>query len=644
MRTILAPALLAVAFPLVAGGWPAIPASVWAIKEGAKGAVVLEERMAFKPKTIEYTYRVRIFAEAGRGAAEINDLPSNLVEVKGRTVYPDGKMVEFNSRKDFAVRKVEVGGDEDKRTHLVVPGVTTDCVVEIQWSEWANGQMGGLPARLSGGLYGHWFIGNAYPTTLWEVEVPKNFPLAFTINQGGVATPTLTEKGINRIYTFKDMPAFEELPYSLYTTERRPSLVIFYQPEDLVMETHSGPQAFWNLAARDVYKEWMWEGHVNKGSTFKKFLLDIQTDLPATPHAQAVELLNRLQARIGNLNFPTVAEKANLPKDEIESRDLDKTIKSGRSDSDGVRLLYYHLLKGLGHNPKVGMVCDREISFFAPGFMNPWQFQQRLIGVEEAGKGILWLDPTMRFATPGLIDPDYAGVPALVVDTKSWTATKGDIPGMLAESNRRNLAYTLKLTDEGEEFEAKGAFTGYPEYRERRRFLGSTDVEQQKTLKDRFEKDHKGLVVSKTTVQNVETAGKAVSWEVVGTVEREPGRRREVYPFPGMIWPLHVPDQLADLRTKPIVLPYLSITKATSTFEIPKGHRLSMPEPLQRENQFGKVDWSVAYDASTRKATVTLNVEVLSVMGAPAQWGQFKNYLGWISDACRRSLVIEKGE
>ena len=104
-------AVLCLVVPAFAGGdWPPIPPEIWAIKEGPKGAVVIEERFRFQLMEMETVYRVRIFSEEGRGAAALPDLPKNALGIKGRTAYPDGREITFDSRKDFAERKVEAGG------------------------------------------------------------------------------------------------------------------------------------------------------------------------------------------------------------------------------------------------------------------------------------------------------------------------------------------------------------------------------------------------------------------------------------------------------------------------------------------------------------------------------------------------------
>jgi hypothetical protein len=632
-------------FHLLGGSaWPSIPPEVWALKAGPKGAVILEDRMRFTYLSVEYVYRVRIFAEEGRAAAEIPDLPSSLTSMKGRTVYPDGRQVEFNSRKDFAERRIESGGDERRQTHLVAPGVTSDCVVEFQWSESADGLFRGLPKRYSDGLYSSWMLINRFPTQVMSIEVAQPFPLAWSLNPGGVRPPEASDSWNRKGLTFKDLPAIEEPPYSLRPTLRAPSLVVFWQPDDLRRFVGDGPDAYWNRAIKEHYKE-AYEDGIEKGGAFKAFSIELTTNLPAGPTKAAMALLERLDARIANLSHATFAESADLPKDfwkDFSAKDLATAVKQGRTNSRGMRLLFYHLLKAAGLKPVIAKVPDREVSLFSWTHLNPWQFHADLIGVEEAGGGMMWFDPSNRFATPGVVHPDYTAVPALIVNTATWTGSRGVVGSLGANANIRRYTYRLDLEEDADRFQVDSEFAGYPEYVERNRYMALEPKEQSKLLKETFEKAMKNLAVTGSEVKNTSDAKASVTWQLKGSLERESSRRRAVDPFPGMPWPLWVPSKLEEVRTVPIVLPYQATQLAVSSFTVPKGYTMGQHQELQQQNGFGKVFWVPSYDAATRTGKVVLRVEVSTVSASASQWAQFRQFLTWIEDACRRQIVLTR--
>lgn len=631
--------------PLLGGDdFAPIPPEVWAIKSGPKGAVVLEERMTFGITTVEHVWRVRIFSEEGRGAAEIEDLPANAYRIKGRTVYPDGRVVEFNQRKDFGERRVETGSEGLKSLHLVAPGVTADCVVEVRWNENADGILKGLPHRYSSGLYGTWTLVNAYPTQLEVVEVPHRFPLAWSI-QPGAFKPEVTKSMSTQVFTFRNLPAVELPPYALWPMLGAPRLVMFWQPDNMNGPAKAGlGDGYWKDGALAYYKEDYVEG-IDKGRAYRALAAEILTGLPKEPVAAACELKLRLDKRIANVSLATFEEAAALPKSfwqELKPKDLDQAAKTGRTSSKGILLLYFHLLKEIGIKPLIAKVPDREVSFFNWNQLNLWQFHQDLIGIQEPGKDPAWIDPTLRFAAPGVVHPDYTGVPALVINSADWSCSKGGVP-VSRLPNTRKYSYTLDLGDEGDRFKVVGEFGGYPEYQERRRYMALEPKEQAKALKERFEKALTSLVVERAEVQHSGDAKVDLSWQLEGVLEREAGRKRVVDPFPGMPWPLWVPSKVDDQRKAAIVIPYLSSQVATATFKVPEGFTMPPHEELKREGEFGRVFWLPTYDPATRTVKVVLRVDVQTVHADAAAWPAFRTFLGWVEDACRRQVTLVKG-
>lgn len=608
--------------------------------------MVLEERLRFQVGEIQTVYRVRIFSEEGRDAAAIPDLPQNALGIKGRTVYPDGREIVFDSRKDFAERKVETGGRNFAKVHLVAPGVTADCVVEIRWRELCDGYRKALPKRFANGLYGVWTLGNPYPTRISSVEVAKNFPFAFFLT-GRMGRAEDSEQNGFRVLTYRDLPAKEPTPYALDATNGFPRLVAYWQPDELIRATHDGKDAYWSEAFDRFYRT-DYEVSVDTGGAFKRLAAELTAGLPESPQARARELLIRLQARIKNVSSPTAAEKTSLPKDfweDYEYKRLDKAADSGLASSSGIRLMYYHLLKKAGIHPKIGKLVDRELALFNYTHLNAWQFNHDILGIEEPGQADLWIDATNRYAAPGVIHPDYEGVPMLVFATangKTWKPSQGALPATRLGINSRSYTYALRLGEDADAFSVRAQFGGYPEYAERYQYLSQDAADQSRLLRERFEKLAKSLSISKATVQDAASPTKPVSWEVEGSLERDSGRRREVVPFPGMAWPLWVPDKMDVPRSVPIVLPYLATQTAVSSFVVPERYRFDPHAGLDQRNQFGSVSWSTAYDPLTRKVTVRFRVEVATLYEGNGAWGAFRDYLGWIQDACTRLVVLSR--
>lgn len=629
---------------LAAADFAPIPASDWAVRTGTKGAVILEDRTRWDGRTVFHLYRARIFARNGQDAAEIEDLPQGAYEIAGRTVYPDGHSVVINKRTDFATKAASLGNDAAKATHLVAPGITPDCIFELSWRESADGPYGGLPKRFESGLYFHEVLPNPYPTRICSLELPLVMGLPWSLNPGSGPAPKVEENSRTRIITFTDLPALEVPPFALRPTLNLPSITVFWSPENMYRGWRRDPEAFWSHGPELYYKPY-YEERIDKGGAFKALAAQLTAGLPKKPAEAAVELLMRLDGAVANVSYPTFAEKAALPKNfwkDYDVKDLTKAAKTRRTSADGMRLLYYHLLKEAGIKPSILMVCDRQTDFFSWQFTNLWQFSAEFIGVPREEGGFLWLDPSARYLTPGIIRPRYSGVPGLLLDTATWKGAKGFSPELVTPMNAEHFAYSLDLGEDADRLRIEAHFAGYPEYDQRSRFLALDEPGQTKELKETFEGRLKNLKVESAAVQGATDPKKNLSWTLAGTLEHEDTRVRKIDPFPGMTWPVAVSGTVEDQRTVPIVLNYTDNYTALCTFKVPEGFGVAPRQDFTHENTFGQTSWIEAYDPATRQVTVRFKVEIRRVVAPASAWADFRTFLGWVEEACRAQVVLTR--
>ena len=645
IRWLLIMTMFTVAPALWPGGWAPIPAEVWALKEdpakGIKGAVILEQRLILRRFQIEQLVRIRVLSESGRAAADLADFGEAAHSFEGRTIYPDGQEVRFNQRKDFKSRTVaSVGNSDIKRTLMVPPGVTPNCVVEVRWLESADREAASpLPKRL--GRAAEWMLGGEWAIQCAAVEILTSFPWAYTLYPGPVHSPTVKEAGGYKVFTFTSLPAYQEAPYSLQVNRPIPRLAVYYQPERLFSYSRTTPQEYWDAVARLLLKSWYVED-VRTGGPFKALAQELTTGLVGGPQAEAREILRRLDSRIKNRRRLTHQAAAAVGKapDYPEDENLGATVKMGSASSSGMGLLLFHLLKTHGIQPKLGLVADRDVRVVTAGGKNPFQFTHHLIGVDEPGRSTLWLDSSLRFAPPGTMHPDYQGTLMMVVDTQAWTTKFETLPPPPARENRRSYQFRVQMGDGEDAFTMDASYAGYPEYAERYRFIPLEAKEQERLLKEELEGWMKGATFSQVRVLNAQDPTQPLALHVEGRIEREEGRRREVYPFPGMAAPLYQPSAWPEVRQDLIVLPYLRTHRAVSRIQVPKGYQIPAYPRFHQTNTFGTVTWEVRALETPGELEVVLDVVVSAFAARPGAYQELKAFLGWVADANSRTLVL----
>lgn len=627
--------------PALAGAsWAPIPAEVWAMKEdpagGTVGAVVLENRIAFENNRIQYTYRARILSAQGRDAAEFPPFTSSAYGFDGRTVQPDGKVVAFSTKKDFETVTVKSRFGSGTVSRLVPPGVSDDCVVELRWYESAQDAVGPLPPEY--GFFHEWTLGHRYRTLASVLDIPKTFPWAYDLRGVDAYKPDVKDQ---HLYTVRDLPPVERVPLSLDSLRGLPRLTVFWQPGPLRPYVGGGHQEYWNAVGRLVLKDWL--GKASKGSDYQALSRELLQGLPDGPRRKALALREKLDGRIVNLDSLTIAERAKRSEDlakTVDPSDLGAAARRGSTTGHGMFLLLLHLAKDAGLKPTVVLVADREERIFRPTLLAPFQLDHYLIGVSEPTRPTLWLDPTARFAG-AVIRPEYQGTSGLEVDTDEWTLKQTSIPAQPAAYNVRRYTYQLDLGEEEDQLRLKAEFSGYPDWAERWRFLKLEPAEQSRRLKEDLEKEITGAEVTHAQVDNAQSPDQGLAWTAEARIEVEPGRRRTVSLFRAMPWPLWVPTaELAATRTVPIVMSYLQAHGAKATVTYPAGHRLITGGPVQQSNSLGSVTLSIRQTAPATVEAV-LRVEITTLVLPAASYGELKDFIGWVQDACGRTFILE---
>jgi hypothetical protein len=623
-----------------AADWPPLPAEVWSLRphpeDAAKGAVVLEERLAFRGTHLEFVYRVRILDDTGKDAVEMPSFLDEAYGVEGRTVLRDGREVRFSDKKDLQKVQVKAQGESTARSRLVPPGVTGDCVVEMRWKESSTDAPGPLPE--SYGRFHQFRLGNRYRTLESTVEMPLQFPWAYLFTGPADLKPEVKNR---LIYTYRDIPPIEDVPFMLEPARDLPRFVVFWQPDMLAAFAQEGETSYWDGVARVLYKEW----YKAKTRGIEAFTREMLQGLPEDPQVKAVELKLRLDGRIVNTSALTFDERSRIPekedKKEIDSADLGATVRRGRTDGFGMFLLYLHLLREAGAKPSIALVADRDRIFFRRSLLTPFQLDRQLVVVSAPGRSPVFVDPALRFAAPGLVLPDYQGTRGLELDVEKWTVKPLAIPAQVAAFNVRQFKYEIAAGEEEDAFKVVAQFAGYPEFAERRRFMALEPKEQARTLKEDLEEDLRGATLTRAEVLGAQDPKQNVSWQAEGRREVEGGRRRILAAFPAMPTPLRIPSALAERRTLPIVMPYSRTHLARSRITLPAGYRLAPSEPLNRSNALGTVSYSAA-ETSPGVAEAALRVELNAVVLAPDAYKDLKDYLAWVDDASHRTVVLER--
>ncbi len=645
------------ALPLLAAKWPAIPKEVWAMRDDqalvAGGAVILERKLDFQPNYLEESVRVRVLSQAGMAAVEFTDLPPNLTSLEGQVTQADGKVQAIGRREDFLVRKVvsTVDGSVNEGV-LIPPGVTTDCVVEVRWreaTERGKAELSRMSLRDKGHLperYGDfhfWSLGSAYPTKVALVQRAKDLEWPFLFFSTGGHPMQEGSGSMGSTYQFRDLPALPPAPFSLEVHRPVPK-VLFYRPIDGLSYLAKAPAMdYWQKVVDLAYKHWFMV-KVAKGEAYRTFSAGIRKDLTGGPRERARLIAERLQRRTVDLDQLLYDEKPDPLARHAVSEDgvsnLDYAAKTGFVDSPGMVKLLFHVLLDEGLQPKVAMVADRRQWVVNPEVRTPFQFTHHLLGVEEPGQPVLWLDPLGRVVPPSEVPYYFQGTKALTFDGVTWKAAFQEVRVAPASANERKFTYDLDLTDEVAKVRVEATFTGASALQARRTICTQSPTQRDAWFKSPLEK--RGLAVSRVEVANAMDVTKPLACTAEATLPVEPGRILKVNPFPGMDAGIYLPPSLPVQRMDPIIMPFLGIQEAQSTIKVPSGYVLPAPVILVKSTQWGTVLLEVRQDPSSGNLSARMRASTLSSYNFPAAYGSLKDYLQAVRAVVYPEVTLEK--
>jgi len=626
--------LFGLCVPGRAATWPAIPAEVWALNSGGKGAVVVDKWIRYGVRSTEARLRIRIFGEEGLGAAVMPAF-DRAWTLEGRTVQRNGAETPFNDAKDLVNGSLQAGNHQLKAKTLVPPGLTADCVVDLHWElgsyfrwDWVE-----LP------------IQEDYPISRLTMELPR----APWLNYNLMCPPEIhylrLQKGNYEEFSFADVPPGPHEPFSLSGPFTARFNCYSTYLAKLGPATPAEVDQFWQEHAAGML-DLTYGKSLATGSRYREWSKDLRAGLAGDPPAQAREIYLRLGERIRNMSALGEAGQAALTLKEAKERfdplDLEASVKRAETSALGMRFLFFQLLLDQGLEPRLLFVADREKRSFSYEFRHIGQFTEVLVGVAGGDGALVWFCPGRRFCPGGVVPAEYQLTQGLLVNLKDKSAKAFSVPAQEPAVNVRRVEFDLGLEDD-ETFRMRAAFSGIPEYDARRRYGFLPPEEQGRVLKELLEKSARNPTLTRTVVEHAADLRQGLSLVAEGSLALEGGRRRAFPPFPGLWLPLALPKSWPARRNLPIVLPCRQQFSAVARFKLPEGWKLADEPDFVRENPFGQVTWQVRPQAGADRAyEVSFTLTVKTAFAGPSAYVPLREFLGWMETAALRTLTLER--
>ncbi|HEY0004777.1 MAG TPA: DUF3857 domain-containing protein [Pyrinomonadaceae bacterium] len=516
--------------------------------------------------------RIKIFTERGRESESKVDILFGKIfrnnikikEIAGRTIKPDGTIVELKKEDIYERNVVRTSGLRAKAKSFAMPGVEPGSIIEYRWRE--------IMVDTSANYLRLEFQRNIPVQRVTYFIKPFPFEgygmMSRTFHSTADVKP-VKEKGGFYSITMTNMPAFHEEPRMPPEDEVRVWTLLYY-----TRETKPDPAKYWGEIGKALYD--VIKPYMKVNDEVKQAAATAIGDA-ATPEQKLKRLFEFCRTKIKNISDDasglTAEERAKLKSNKSPS----ETLKRGMGTGENIDLLFAALATAAGFDARVVMAPDRGDIFFSPNsnlsyFLNPAHIAVRV------GEQWRFYNPGYRYIPEGMLIWNEEGTQALITDPKAPVFVETPLSGPEKSVERRTAK--LKLSEDGTlEGDVRIEYTGHLAVEKKEENDEESAAAREQALSEMVRRQLSTAEISAIKIENVTEADKpfvyAYHVRVPGYAQRT-GKRLFLQPafFEHGIGPLFQTSE----RKQPIYFHYPWSEEDAVTIDLPEGFALDNPE------------------------------------------------------------------
>jgi hypothetical protein len=457
---------------------------------------VADEVESGSPRTVLNHYiRIKVFTERGRESQSRVDILAarafgraiSIHDIAGRTIRPDGTVVELKKQDIFERDVIRANGIKVKAKTFAMPAVEPGAIIEYRWREVRNDALANY-VRLD--------LARDIPVQRVKYSVKPlslpGFDYGMRVQSFQTNLPPM-EKERNGFYGFTvtNVRAFREEARMPPEYSVRPWMLVYYAEGRA-----PDPQKFWNDFGRRLYEQ---HKSAMKVSDEIRRAAAEATAGAATDDEKLDRLFAFVRSRVRNVGDAAsgfTAEQIEKMKDNKSPAD---TLKRGTGDWHDIDMLFAALATAAGFDARVAKLADRGDTFFDINFPDDYFLRTENIAVK-VGDAWRFFDPGSTYIPQGMLRWREEGQAALISDPKGVILARTPVSGPSKSVERR--MGNFKLSEDGTlEGEVRVEYTGHLAYDMKERYEASSEAEREEALRERY-KSRLGAEVTDVRIEN----------------------------------------------------------------------------------------------------------------------------------------------
>lgn len=344
-----------------------------------------------------HSLRLKIFTERGVEAQKQVEIPYGddvyISGVKGRTVRPDGGVVELKGSDVFDRTLVKGKGGQQKVKTFALPALAPGVVVEYRWIEKRAKQVANhvdlslqrdVPVRL----------------LIYHIKpLPSAAEAGYALRaySFGVEAqsfePEHASGGFSRV-SYRDIPAFKAEPFMGPELGLRRWMLIYYSNDP-----RKPPATFWREFGRDLHAD-VKETHKPPASVVAAAQKAVGDAASATE--KATRLVRFCRDRIARVDDDAADLTAEQRKKLKRNKTPEDTLASGKGTGSDVMRLFLALAAGAGLDARIIALPDGGIHDFEAGLPDAYLMVARSLAVWDTNRWAFF-DPAAMYLPPGML-------------------------------------------------------------------------------------------------------------------------------------------------------------------------------------------------------------------------------------------------
>ena len=395
-----------------------------------------EQQGVSYPRNIVTEYvRLKIFTERGKelGNVQLPYYRSEVISgVQGRTIHPDGSIVELN--KDSIFNKVlEKRGYKTKVVTFAMPAVEVGSIIEYRYhkneGERTN-RYQPLDVQTEYPVDELTFFIKPLSNIYITYPAMRYLPFGCNPERGQV-----THDGFE-VLTVRNVPAFHEEPFSLPRYSARQWILIYYEEN-----SKSGKDQYWTALGKDLYHEYSHEIKVN--GELKAMAEQLVAGAP-NDEEKLNRLLHYCRTELKDTNRDEIAT-ASRDEAKVNKNTLD-TIHRKQGTASDINYAFLALAESLGFDARLADLSDRATILFGPAMQSRYFLNASAAAVNVGGRWRFY-DVTNPALPGGRLRWEEQGVYALIADDKHPEMVQ--TPMLTAAENMKRRIGVLSLSEDG---------------------------------------------------------------------------------------------------------------------------------------------------------------------------------------------------